>query len=242
VSNELRVRTNFAGGLVEDNPLTSTATTLTSAGLASLPAVGSTQHMALIVDPDAVGGNPEIVHVTAHTALATTATIVRAREGTAGREHLRDTPWLHGPTVRDFPLIVAKTADETVTASTVMQNDDILSLPVEANTRYALTLCLMFNAPATPDLKIGWAYPSGTTLKWHRESTGVTGATKLADALVETDIEPIAGDGADDVFVIQGLVTVGSTAGNVTFQWAQNVSDASGTIVRAGSWFRLEAV
>lgn len=102
MANELRVRTNFAGGLVEDNPLSSSATTLTSAGLASVPAVGSTQHVVLIIDPDAVGGNPEIVYVTAHTALATTATIVRAQEGTAARQHLRDTPWLHGPTTKDF--------------------------------------------------------------------------------------------------------------------------------------------
>lgn len=102
MASELRVRTNFLGGLVEDNPLASGATTLTSAGLASLPAIGATQHMAIILDPDGRAGNPEIAYVTAHTAAATTATITKAQEGTTGRAHDRDTPWLHGPTIKDF--------------------------------------------------------------------------------------------------------------------------------------------
>lgn len=98
----MRVRTNFLGGLIEDNPLASGATTFTSAGLAALPAIGSTQHMPLILDPDGVGGAPEIVYVTAHTAAATTATITKGQEGTVARAHDRDIPWLHGPTVKDF--------------------------------------------------------------------------------------------------------------------------------------------
>ena len=102
MANELRVRTNFLGGLIEDNPLASGATTLTSAGLAAMPAIGSTQHMAIILDPDGVGGAPEIVYVTAHTAAATTATITKGQEGTTARAHDRDTPWLHGPTIKDF--------------------------------------------------------------------------------------------------------------------------------------------
>lgn len=124
MANELRVRSNFAGGLVEDNPLSSSATTLTSAGLAAVPAIASTQHLALIIDPDAVGGNPEIVFVTAHTALATTATIVKGQEGTAARAHLRDTPWVHGPTASDFPL--SKTY--TVPTSTTNTSANLASL------------------------------------------------------------------------------------------------------------------
>lgn len=102
MANELRVRSNFLGGLIEDNPLTLGATSLSSAGLAAMQAIGSTQHMVLVLDPDGVGGNPEIVWVTAHTAAATTATILRGQEGTAARAHERDMPWVHGPTIKDF--------------------------------------------------------------------------------------------------------------------------------------------
>lgn len=100
--NELRVRANGIGGKVEDNPLTAAATVLTSAGLAAVPAIGTTQHLAVVLDPDGIDGAPEIVWITAHTATAITATILRAQEGTTARQHLRDTDWIHGATVKDF--------------------------------------------------------------------------------------------------------------------------------------------
>lgn len=100
--NELRVRANGIGGKVEDNPLTAAATTLTSAGLAAVPVIGTTQHLALVLDPDGIDGAPEIVWITAHTAAATTATILRAQEGTTARQHLRDTDWIHGATVKEY--------------------------------------------------------------------------------------------------------------------------------------------
>lgn len=103
MANDLRVRTNFVAGLVEDNPLTSGATSLASAGLASVPAITADQHFPITLDPDGRAGAPEVAYVTLHTAAATSGTILRAQEGTSAREHLRDTPWVHGATVRDFP-------------------------------------------------------------------------------------------------------------------------------------------
>ena len=151
-------------------------------------------------------------------------------------------PITSGAAASGVPLIAAKSADETVASSTAMQADNDLTIAVDANTRYALTMFLLFNAPATPDIQIGWSVPAGATLNWHRETSGVTGTTGLTDALVATNTEPIAGDGADDVFVIHGFVKVGATAGTVTFQWAQLASDAAATTVRAGSWLKLEPI
>lgn len=108
MANDKRLRAVGVGGLVEDNPLTSSATTLTSAGLAALPAVGSTEQAAIVLDPDGVFGAPEIAWVTAHTAAATTATIVRAREGSTARQHDRDVPWEHGPTPWDHSPALTK--------------------------------------------------------------------------------------------------------------------------------------
>lgn len=102
MSNEIRVRQNFLGGKVDDNPLTSGATTLTSSALAALVAIGSTQHAAITLDPDGLAGAPEIVYVTAHTASATTATILRGQESTTARAHNQDIDWIHGATIKDF--------------------------------------------------------------------------------------------------------------------------------------------
>lgn len=102
MANELRVRQNFLGGLVEDNPLTAGATVMNSASLAAMVAIGSTQHMPIVLDPDGIYGEPEIAYVTAHASGATTATILRSQEGSTARQHNRDTPWLHGTTNRDL--------------------------------------------------------------------------------------------------------------------------------------------
>lgn len=103
MANEKRTRTNGIGGLVEDNPLTSGATTLTSAGLAGLPVIDTTNHAAITIDPEGLEGNTvEIIYVTAHTASATTATVARGQEGTNAVAHSQDVPWVHGPTIKDF--------------------------------------------------------------------------------------------------------------------------------------------
>lgn len=100
--NEIRTRQNFLGGLVENNPLAPTATTLNSGALITAVVIDSTKHMPLILDPDGVFGEPEIVWITAHAFGSTAATILRGQEGTTARQHNRDTPWLQAPTTRDF--------------------------------------------------------------------------------------------------------------------------------------------
>lgn len=102
MANELRKRQISIGGLVEDNPLTSGATTLTSASLAAVNSgVASDEHMAIVLDPDGMDGAPEVAYVTALTALAGSATVARGQEGTSARAHAKGTPWVHAPTVRD---------------------------------------------------------------------------------------------------------------------------------------------
>lgn len=103
MANEARLWQDFVGGVVDDDPLTSGATTLNSADLAVLAAVDADHYMVIVLDPDGLDGDPEIVWVTAHTASATSATIARAQEGSSGpREHRLDTPWVHGQTAADM--------------------------------------------------------------------------------------------------------------------------------------------
>lgn len=112
MANEIRVRTNFIGGLVEDNPLTAAAATLTSAGLAALVSIGATQHAAVVLDPDGINGSPEIIYITAHSATFGTATIARGQEGTTARQHDRDTTWVHSATALDFDRPLLHVRDE----------------------------------------------------------------------------------------------------------------------------------
>lgn len=106
MANEIRIRQGGIGGLIEDNPLTASAQLLTSAGLAAVSGgVDSSHHLPVILDPDGVAGPPEIAYVATLTAGtgATGATgLLRGQEGTTARQHDQDTPWLHGPTPRDY--------------------------------------------------------------------------------------------------------------------------------------------
>lgn len=97
-----RLKAPFHYGTITNNPLAAGGTTLSSTDIADLPAVASPEIMAIILDPTGVGGDPEIVHITAHTAASTNATITRGEEGTTGREHISGTTWLHGPTTQDY--------------------------------------------------------------------------------------------------------------------------------------------
>lgn len=108
MANDIRVRANAIGGLIEDNPLASGGVTLNSAGLSALPVIGSTQHAALTLDPNGRAGEPEIVWVTSHAAAATSATIVRGREGTTARQHAQGVGWRHTLTAWDFQPMIEK--------------------------------------------------------------------------------------------------------------------------------------
>lgn len=101
-----RLRVNSVGGIITNNPLPSSGAgddTLDSVELASLPVITAPDYMAITINPDGQFGNePEIVYITAHTSLATTATISRAEEGTSAQTHPEHTNWIHGPTAEDW--------------------------------------------------------------------------------------------------------------------------------------------
>lgn len=100
-----RIRANNVYGTVSDNPLLIGAVSFTSLGLSLLPAI-SGQHAVIVLDPKRVFGEPEIVVVTSHLAMGTTATITRGTYGTAAREHPQGTAWAHVPVDEDYTEIV----------------------------------------------------------------------------------------------------------------------------------------
>lgn len=105
MANEIRRRYNFKSGTITDNPLTNSATTMNSTNLAGLPAIGSTEYAVLVLDPAGTGNGPEVVYVTAHTGSATSATIVRGREGTTAVQHNSNVTWIHVATAADYPVV-----------------------------------------------------------------------------------------------------------------------------------------
>lgn len=98
----LRSKTAFLSGTITDNPLTDVATTINSAGLASIPEIIAPQIAVIVLDPTGSGGAPEVIWITAHTTSATSATIARGKEGSSARQHASGVSWVHGPTIQDL--------------------------------------------------------------------------------------------------------------------------------------------
>lgn len=104
MANEKRSRTNLVAGALSAG-LSTGDTTMSSAGLADLGVIDATNHAAITIF--AADGNgrilvKEIVYVTAHTAAATTATIVRGQEGTSAQTWASGATWAHTATTKDF--------------------------------------------------------------------------------------------------------------------------------------------
>ncbi|WP_393075298.1 hypothetical protein [Streptomyces sp. LN704] len=151
---------------------------------------------------------------------------------------------------------ILKTADETVTSSTTLQNDDHLVLPAVANAVYtfALDLYMVDTADATGDFKMSFTCPTGATFDMHGAGAHTTdlGASSTNSngewigKLATTSAGATLGFGVSNPSAtaarVYGRLVMGSTAGNLQLQWAQNASDASGTTLKAGSYMMMTRV
>lgn len=147
-------------------------------------------------------------------------------------------------------LFVIKSADETVTSSTVLQNDDHLFLSPAINTTYDLELCIFhFVAGSIIDMNAAFTFPTGATLSmgsFSPDNTLGAGATvgpgQWINSVGDTSSPSatfVFGSGSDVTSMIKGTLIMGATAGVLHFQWAQNASNATGLTVLAGSYLRL---
>jgi hypothetical protein len=145
------------------------------------------------------------------------------------------------------PRIVIKAVTEQVINSTVFQNDDELLMSLSAQCTYEFELILGFTTAgsSTPGIKITFTGPTGSTGCFYINGygTGVTWIAGLGDFVPYTFGNIADGDessGAVHGTSVKGMVKVGNTAGNLQFQWAQNVSSAgSYTKVYAGSYLKV---
>lgn len=135
-------------------------------------------------------------------------------------------------------LRVVKTTTETVNGSDVLQNDDELFLSVAANTRYRFFGRLLFTSGTTPDFKYAFTYPSGATATYTLLGIGAGGSALTAFHQTESSGGALEG-GTATACLMMGTWFIGSTAGVIRLQWAQNTSNASNTQVLAGSFLEL---
>jgi len=126
---------------------------------------------------------------------------------------------------------VVKPADETLSNSTVLQDDDDLLATLNINKTYSFIYLLIYLSSTTNDFKFGMSVPAGATMAWYSQ---VTAGRADED---ETDSIFFSADGVNLQLAFgTGQIIMGGTAGDFNVQWAQNTASAGVTTVKEGSY------
>jgi len=129
-------------------------------------------------------------------------------------------------------LKAVKSADETITSDTVLQNDTDLVIPLLPNRHYGFMCVLKVNSHATPDWKSTFAAIVGATGFFNIGTVTDLFSTPQAFGTNVT----LATDATDQMNITYGDVTMGATAGNLQLRWAQVNSSVEDTTLLEGSY------
>lgn len=135
--------------------------------------------------------------------------------------------------------LIVKEADETVTNSNTVQNDDELLFAVAANEVWQFEGVLLLSAHPTPDFRVTFTGPTGAVGSFAAAySTGALDESVSSDAL--GNVLSFAAASQGTVLRFWGGIHNGANAGNLQLKWAQNTSDANNTKVLAGSYIKYQ--
>lgn len=151
-------------------------------------------------------------------------------------------------------LTAYKTANETVTSSTVAQNDDHLSLSVIASAVYTVEAYFILSGDDANDFQYQFTFPTSATLAggqinmlyslaggantsgdgdWRALSAQSSPSTALNVGIPDTN-------GASGLY--KGTLVVGANAGTLQLQWAQVTSGLTATTLYAGSTLSIRRI
>jgi len=131
---------------------------------------------------------------------------------------------------------VVKSADETVTNSSVLQDDNELFFTPAINKSYNAIMWVSLQASSvTPqaDFKYALSLPTGAIAERGRESWSSTNARDTQDAT--TSQSPSVSSTDIKWLAIPYRIVMGGTAGNIIFQWSQDVARNNDMTVLKGS-------
>lgn len=144
----------------------------------------------------------------------------------------------------DWGLEIVKSQDESLSASTTLQDDNEIQFPAVANASYSFEMILAYTGNGTNDFKHAFALTSGTFTRSWRFHMGLGPTTAIAQTALVADMTTAINNAAVSeaaiVHVIGHFVTDTSTT--VKLQWAQQTSDAGAIVVKAGSLLRYRRI
>jgi hypothetical protein len=142
-----------------------------------------------------------------------------------------------------MPVQAIKSADESVTSSTTLQNDDELALALLAGVEYRISgLVILTGAAAAGGAAIAFTWPAGVTVEWSGSGLAIAGGANV-NAIRNTSgtSSPFGTSGATPVpAFIEGTVFPAPANFTLQTQWAQSASNATATVVKLGSRLRAD--
>jgi len=141
------------------------------------------------------------------------------------------------------PTYARKTSDTSRSSTVTLTADPDLTLAVLANTTYEVEALLLPNsASATPGFGLGQTVPAGASGRFGASSwTEVSGSG--GDSFDQAGSTGLTIAAATTTWVLyKGVLVVGGTAGSFTITWAQAVSNATATVLKAGSYLKLTKI
>ena len=142
------------------------------------------------------------------------------------------------------PLTATKTQNQSRVSSASAGPDGEMALPLEPDTWWELDGVLEYEAGTGGDFKLQWQLPTNATMQWGLRAPYVTAngdpATGYFGSITASGIGRGAGFGAGVPVLAQVRGRMYSGDGDLPMRplWGQNTSDATPTILRAGSWIR----
>lgn len=142
---------------------------------------------------------------------------------------------------------IVKQTDQTKNSDITLANDSELVIALAANSKYLVDILVGFYFDATPGIKIQLAF-SGTLTSWlansiicEHDGTAVF-TNSFNDATLTTTQVITSVSNTNGILRIKGIIEVGASAGNLSVQFAQNVSDAGNTTVKKGSFIKTNKI
>ncbi len=144
--------------------------------------------------------------------------------------------WIKGSQAKPT-YIRASSGDQSISSSTTLANHADFTFTGKANARYRVRFHLLIEGHTSGDFKYFINGPSGYAYDGHHIASGTEYDTCSDDAAEDVQVAAIS---TPQVVVIDVLLSISSTGGTVTFQWAQNSSSGTASIVYEESWMSYE--
>lgn len=151
------------------------------------------------------------------------------------------------------PLTAYKIADEPLTSSITLQDDNHMTLTLVAGGVYAIRNPVWVGGDDLGDLRVNYTIPNGT-IGWMGQvallnpagASTASDANMVAYAVSGTSLTSDLAIGIADTNLVTaelvGLMEVGGTGGAFTVRWAQVTSSVIATTVKRGSFLEARRI